>query len=517
MRIMRHFVDVCGRRVHYRRCGAGPALLMVHQSPRSSAELEPLMRRWGTSFTCLAPDTPGFGQSDPLTGTGADTGAFGDAIVAFLDALGMKRVSAYGFHSGGIILVSALRRHPARFSALAVGGYAVWTEQERADFARSYLPPFRPTSYGEHLIWVWNRVLEQTWFFPWYLAEDGARLPFTTDDPLVADAVVRDFLDSGDAYRAGYGAVMQAMRDIPPPGSRTPPVVIAAYDGDPLQAHLDRLGELPSTWRAAAVRTPDELEDLFLKHLAEHAREPAPAETGETDAGFVHVETAGFNGLIHWRGDRTSSRLLLHGPGREASLLGLTNRLLLDLPGHGLSDTWPAAASAQLEDWAAIMASAVAALAAPVEVVEGEGASALLAAETARILGAKGWAGIEAHLPLPENVDLWLARGLPDTTPDRFGCYLTRAWSAVRAAHFFWPWFAAAPEHARAFDPGDIAPEKLAREHRALLRATAAPALLSTLLSVDRAALLARTPALECWSTAPWAAQRHDMWRPPAV
>lgn len=42
MRIFRHFIRVGNRRVHYRRAGSGPSLLMVHQSPRSSAEYEPL-------------------------------------------------------------------------------------------------------------------------------------------------------------------------------------------------------------------------------------------------------------------------------------------------------------------------------------------------------------------------------------------------------------------------------------------------------------------------------------------
>ena len=41
--ITRHYLTIKGRRVHYRRVGKGPPLLMIHQSPRSSAEYEPLM------------------------------------------------------------------------------------------------------------------------------------------------------------------------------------------------------------------------------------------------------------------------------------------------------------------------------------------------------------------------------------------------------------------------------------------------------------------------------------------
>ena len=81
------------------------------------------MRRWGGRFTCIAPDTPGYGQSDPLPDPGATIDGFSDALVALLDALGLNRVAAYGFHSGGIILVNTLARAPQRFSAPAIGGY----------------------------------------------------------------------------------------------------------------------------------------------------------------------------------------------------------------------------------------------------------------------------------------------------------------------------------------------------------------------------------------------------------
>ena len=64
--VSRHYLTINGRRVHYRRAGKGPPLLMVHQSPRSSAEYQELMQQWGAHFTCIAPDTPGFGQSQPL-------------------------------------------------------------------------------------------------------------------------------------------------------------------------------------------------------------------------------------------------------------------------------------------------------------------------------------------------------------------------------------------------------------------------------------------------------------------
>ncbi|TYC86053.1 alpha/beta hydrolase, partial [Novosphingobium sp. BW1] len=246
MEITRHFVDVGSRRVHYRRCGAGPVVLMVHQSPRSSTEYEALMRTWGANFTCIAPDTPGFGQSDPLPDADATIDDFSDALVDLLDALGLEKVAAYGFHSGGTILVNTLKRAPQRFTALAIGGYAIWTEEESKAFSASYLPPFQPRGYGEHLTWLWNRILEQTWFFPWFDTRKEARIGVAHADPVRVDAVIREMLDSGDAYRVGYGAVLRAPREVPAANDETRPVLILAYAADVLYEHIDRLPALPT-------------------------------------------------------------------------------------------------------------------------------------------------------------------------------------------------------------------------------------------------------------------------------
>ena len=78
--ISRHFVTVQGnwgpRQVHYRRAGTGPTLLLLHQSPQSSREFEPLMQVWGENFTVIAADAPGYGLSDPLGVAQAEPGGF---------------------------------------------------------------------------------------------------------------------------------------------------------------------------------------------------------------------------------------------------------------------------------------------------------------------------------------------------------------------------------------------------------------------------------------------------------
>jgi haloalkane dehalogenase len=445
MQITRHYLTINGRRVHYRRCGEGPPLLMIHQSPRSSAEYEPLMREWGAHFTCIAPDTPGFGQSTPLALTQPEIDDYADAIIEFADALGCGPIPAYGFHSGAIILITAVKRRPDVFRAIAAGGYAVWTAEETRVFGEKYLPPFLPQSYGEHLTWAWNRVLEQSWFFPWYQAEPATRLSMANDDPMKIHEIILEILDAGDYFRLGYGAVLRAPRDIPPVDAVTPPVLITAYKADPLHAHLARLGAMPANWQAYGVETPADQVAANLAFLKDHAGGAVAAFPEDGDQGFLPIKTAAFDGLIHWQGNATDGTLHTHSPGSECALT-VAEGLRIDLPGHGLSSPWQGTAPTDWAAWQAVIDAVVAHF----DVKE-----------------------VKHTLPAPGDPD----RLYPDLTPDRYGHYLITAWSKARAAHFFAPWYEASAANSIDFAPGDVTPERLVLEHRALIRGTAAKAL----------------------------------------
>jgi haloalkane dehalogenase len=443
MMITRHYLTINCRHVHYRRCGSGPPLILIHQSPRSSEEYETLMQAWGAHFTCIAPDTPGFGHSQPLAKIAPDINDYADAIAEFIRALGLEKTAAYGFHSGGIILITALKRHPGLFSALAVGGYAIWTPEEMDVFGDAYLPPFLPSPYGEHLTWLWNRILEQSWFFPWFDTREAARLSVAHDDPARVHSVVMDMLDSGDAYRLGYDAVLRAPRDIPLSDTATPPVLITAYDGDPLQDHIDRLGSMPANWSAAKVATPKAHQEASLAFLLAHPGPAAQHYAEDETRAFLHVKTNEFDGMIHWNGPKAAKRMIIHAPGRAGDLIDDATVLRIDLPGHGLSSGWPGEAPEALAPWQAVIDR------------------------------------LRAHFKITSVVHEPAPPGEPDRlfpalTPDRTGAYLVTAWSIIRAQHFFSPWYEANAAHAIPFNPTALDPASLAREHRALIRATAA-------------------------------------------
>ena len=97
--ITRHFATIPQgrfgpRQVHYRRVGKGPVVICFHQSPMSSRDMIATMQRWQEHFTCIAPDSPGFGLSDPLGVAQAEMSDFADAAIEFMDAIGVERAAA---------------------------------------------------------------------------------------------------------------------------------------------------------------------------------------------------------------------------------------------------------------------------------------------------------------------------------------------------------------------------------------------------------------------------------------
>ena len=63
--VRKGYVDSPMGQIHYRTCGEGTPLLMLHMTPQSSLQFQntfPLLINAG--FQVIAPDTPGYGMSD---------------------------------------------------------------------------------------------------------------------------------------------------------------------------------------------------------------------------------------------------------------------------------------------------------------------------------------------------------------------------------------------------------------------------------------------------------------------
>ena len=136
----------------------------------------------------------------------------------------------------------------------------------------------------------------------------------------------------------------------------------------------------------------------------------------------------------------------------------------IDLPGHGLSDAFDAAPTAEaIFDMLAAAIAGV--LAGPIQVLEAVPGFAAVAARLGAVLQPVGTAAAD-----------W-----PDLTPDNAGSHLTRAWAMARTEVAFAPWDAPCAANARAFDPAEYDAFRLHRRALAALRAKHVPEMMALL------------------------------------
>ena len=351
--IKRHYINVQGRWVHFRSGGTGPVVLLLHQSPQSSAAMLPLAEKLVSRYCVIAPDSPGFGLSDPLTMTTQTIEDMAHALDEFTTAIQLPPATVIGVHTGAEIALEFGLRFPEKTDFLILDGLALFNEEESADILEHYLPPFIPDWDGSHLTWLWARLREQMIFFPWYRKNREARMYYDMPDAEYLHGWFMDFMYAGDHYRGGYGAAFRyrnsaAIRDIAPPTA-------ALYrTGDVLETHRQRLPALPDHARAEIVPPgPGKVDDRIMELLNErvagrqsewryrHHKDPSATAT---EPGYIDIDDQQIAVVTAGNPDRPALLLLHDLAGSSASVKDLVKALAPeyhvvcpDLPGHGES------------------------------------------------------------------------------------------------------------------------------------------------------------------------------------
>jgi pimeloyl-ACP methyl ester carboxylesterase len=243
----RAYVDVPWGQIHLRHTGDphDPMLVMLHQSPLSSATYDSVMGLLADrGVRAVALDTPGFGMSDPPPRPWSIP-EYADAVWQVMDKLGAGNVFLLGQHTGAVIASEAALQRPNRVRGLILQGLPLYDEEERGEKRASYAPGYRPSRDGSHLQVIWKRVFG---LYPRLSLELG-------------DRQVLDYLSVGPDYAPAYRAVFDHNLD------------------------LDRLRTIP----AALLHGSDDLVDRFTP-VVRAALPDAPLVTIPGGTDFVADE-----------------------------------------------------------------------------------------------------------------------------------------------------------------------------------------------------------------------------------
>jgi pimeloyl-ACP methyl ester carboxylesterase len=445
--ITSQFVAVGERHVFVRSAGRGPALLLLHQSPQNSRALIPWIERLAPHYAVFAPDTPGFGYSDPLPIAEPEIPDFAAALDKLLSALGIERALVYGVHTGAVTAMRLALDFPQRVAGLVCDGYARFDLEEREDLLAHYLPPFEPAWDGGHLTFMFQRIREQNFFFPWHDARKAARLGYPIPATLAVHSNLLDVLDAGDGYRAGYRAPF-LYDDATAVARLKVPTQIVYRAEDVLAPHKDRLPDLPDKVKVDLVEGgPSALIGIADAFFLAHGKDASVVESvkcvANARATSRHVAANG----IAFRavsGAGQGTCIVIGEIGHPARVPVTRDRyartLVLDLPGHGASRDWSADRFSVDDVTQAIFAAVNDSILGNCTIVV-HGGSAAWGAALASTLNRSG-----THLCICDPVfcsaeqrDAFVAK-LPSLVPTAEGGYLLSAWNWVRAYAIFSPW-----------------------------------------------------------------------------
>lgn len=116
--------EIDGLRIFYREAGPadGPVVLLLHGFPTSSHMFRNLIPLLADRYRVIAPDYPGFGQSDAPDHKQFryGFGQYADIVNSLAERLGAKRYALYLMDYGAPVGYRLALKHPERVSALIV-------------------------------------------------------------------------------------------------------------------------------------------------------------------------------------------------------------------------------------------------------------------------------------------------------------------------------------------------------------------------------------------------------------
>lgn len=149
------YADTHLGQLHYAEAGEGPALLMLHQTPRSLDEYVEMMPRLARSHRAVAMDMYGFGQSAKPDGP-QTIEAYAEGLLALAEALGIEAFAVMGHHTGSVVAIEVAATAPARVTGVILSSpsYTDATFREQQATGPG-VDDATPAPDGSHLTTLW--------------------------------------------------------------------------------------------------------------------------------------------------------------------------------------------------------------------------------------------------------------------------------------------------------------------------------------------------------------------------
>ena len=155
---MKEYLNLESGQLHFAKAGeTGPRIVLLHESPLSNRVYFDVMERMSTWSQVFAPDTPGYGQSTPLS-SAATLSDFASKLIEGIRLWSKgEKVIVSGVHTGASLSVEIANQAPELCAGLLLIGLPTYTDEMRALRLSEYAPSVEIKEDGSHVMWAWDR------------------------------------------------------------------------------------------------------------------------------------------------------------------------------------------------------------------------------------------------------------------------------------------------------------------------------------------------------------------------
>ena len=242
--IFKHYANLAHGQTHYRRAGKGVPLVMLHASPMSSEFMVPLINEYMSIADVIAPDTPGYGQSDALTAeqlnASDDLIPYVQWLAEFIENLNLPKIILYGSATGSQIALEFARLYPEKIRGVILDNVAHFSEEECVEAMQHYFPDISPRADGSHLQQVWDMASAVFTWFPWFKQDEEHRISHNSLPTPLLHAVTMAYLSAGTEYAQAYKRAFVNEKAERVQTLTTVPVKIIRWQGSVIRKYSDR-------------------------------------------------------------------------------------------------------------------------------------------------------------------------------------------------------------------------------------------------------------------------------------
>ena len=161
--VRRNYLKSTHGQIHFRTSSPNKItskrpLICLHMSPNSGRVYERFIGFMGTDRICLAPDTPGFGESDPPPSAPLIED-YASEFIKFIDNLNFESVDLLGYHTGSETCIEMGHQRPDLINRIAIISAPIFTEKERQEH-REQFKHVEPKADGSFAVDKWVSAIK---------------------------------------------------------------------------------------------------------------------------------------------------------------------------------------------------------------------------------------------------------------------------------------------------------------------------------------------------------------------